>query len=75
MDTPGGCAAIQTNLRRLEKWDNMDLMQVNKVKCKILHIGRNNSTYEYMLGYKWLESSLGKKDPGVLCDSKLTTSQ
>lgn len=40
--TPDGCAAIQNNLGRLEKWDERNLLKFIKGKGQILHEGRNN---------------------------------
>ncbi|KAK4828695.1 hypothetical protein QYF61_000533 [Mycteria americana] len=41
-DTPEGCAAIETDLNRLEKWADTNLMKFKKEKCKVLHLERNN---------------------------------
>ncbi|KAK4831192.1 hypothetical protein QYF61_015924 [Mycteria americana] len=45
------------------------------MKCKVLHLGRNSSMHQYMLGATHLESSLAEKDLGVLVDTKLNMSQ
>jgi len=47
--TPGGCAAIQGDLDRLESWGKGNLMKSNKGKCRVLHLGRNNPMHQYRL--------------------------
>lgn len=47
-------------------------MQENK--WLVLHLGRNNSIYQYMLGTEKLESNFEKKALGVLVESKLNMS-
>ena len=63
---PEGCAAIQKDLNRLEKWADRNLMKFSKERCKVLHLGNNNLLYWCMLGATQLESSLAEKDLGVL---------
>jgi len=50
-------------------------MNLNKGKCKILPLRRNNPRHQYILGTDWLESSSEEKDLGVLVDSKLNINQ
>ena len=74
-DAPEGCAAIQGDLDRLEKWPNRNFMKSNKEKGKVLDLRKNNSMHQYTLGVTELESSLAEKELGVLVDTKLNMSQ
>ena len=46
-DTPYGCAAIQKDLNRLQKWTDGNLMMFTKGKCKVPHLQRNNPRCQY----------------------------
>ena len=47
----------------------------NKSKCKILHLGRRNTHYQYKLKDERTERSPDEKDLGVLVDGELYVSQ
>ncbi|KAK4829514.1 hypothetical protein QYF61_005153 [Mycteria americana] len=66
-DTPEGRASIQNDLDKPEKGADKNLMKFNKGKCKVLHVGRNNPSHQYMLGANQPESNFAEKDLGVQC--------
>jgi len=50
-------------------------MKFNKSKCRVLHLGRNNSMCQYRPGVDLVQSSSVQRDLGVLVDGKLIMSQ
>jgi len=74
-DTPEGCAAIPRDLSRLDEWADRNRMKFNEGKCKVLHLGRNKSMHQYMLGADQLRNSFAEKALGVLVGTRLTVRQ
>jgi len=74
-DTLAGCVTIQQDLNRLESWAGRNLMRFNKVKCRVLRLGRNNRIRQYRLGDDLLQMSSVEKEMGVLVASRLAMSQ
>ncbi|GAB0188996.1 cAMP-dependent protein kinase inhibitor alpha [Grus japonensis] len=70
VNTPEGRDAIQRDLDRLGRWARVNLLKLNKAKCKVLHMGSGNSKHSYRLGGEWIESS-SEKDLEVVFDACL----
>lgn len=50
-------------------------MKFDKGRCRVLHLGMNNTMYQKRLGTDLLKRSSVDKDQGVLVDNRMTTSQ
>ena len=44
-------------------------MDFNVGKCKVMHIGRNNMKFGYLMNGEWLEKCDYEKDLGVMIHS------
>lgn len=40
-NTPDGCASIQRDIKKLDKWAGRSTMKFNTGKCQVLPLGRN----------------------------------
>ncbi|XP_010123445.1 PREDICTED: TBC1 domain family member 5-like, partial [Chlamydotis macqueenii] len=47
--TPNGCAAIQRDFDKLEKWADRNFMKFNENNCKVLHLRKKNLRHQYVL--------------------------
>ena len=75
VDTAEGRDASQRNLDKLKRQALVNLMRLNKAKCKISCLGSRDPRYVYKLREEFLESSLAEKDLEILVDEKLNMSQ
>lgn len=64
--SPHGCAALQKDLVRLEKWADRTVVKFNKGKIQVLHQMWNNPMHHYRL-----ETKSTEKELVVLVDTKL----
>ena len=67
---------LQEDLWKLEHWAKIMLMKFHPLKCKVLHLGRNNQKAEYFMhnddgSLHKLENPDVEKDLGVFTDYKL----
>lgn len=59
---------IQSDLSRLEKQADRNIMQFSKGKCKVLYLERNNPLNQYTAGTTQMKRSLAKNDLEILVD-------
>ena len=66
---------LQNAIDELYQWTQKWLLMFNKEKCKILHLGKNNSKHEYFVGLNndriALEETDLEKDLGIYIDPDL----
>ena len=62
---------IQEDLNILEQWSEKWLMKFNPSKCKVMHIGKNNTKYDYTLFGQNLTKVTSERDLGVIISNDL----
>ncbi|XP_076061759.1 uncharacterized protein LOC143037434 isoform X1 [Oratosquilla oratoria] len=66
---------IQEDLDKLQQWSEKWLMKFNTSKCKVMHLGKNNSKYDYKLFGNSLTKVDSEKDLGVIISNDLKSSK
>lgn len=80
-DTSEGCAVLQRDLDRLEKWANRSLMESNKGNHKALSWRRNNPRHwgtqctQVLSRYSPAAAAVHRKDLEALMDTRLSKIQ
>ena len=72
VDTPEGWDAIQRDLNRLQRWNQVDLMRFDRSKCRFLHLSQGKLCYQYRLASIRMEHNPIGRDLGVLVDGSWT---
>jgi hypothetical protein len=67
--------ALQDTLDKLCEWAETWGMKFNKDKCKILHVGNNNPSYEYYMQGTKLATIDEERDVGVIIHKSLKPSR
>ena len=66
---------MQESLNKLHKWAEIWGMVFNVDKCKVMHIGKNNSKHNYTMNGQILQKTSEEKDVGILISDTMKPSQ
>ena len=66
---------LRTDLKKLDEWAKNWQMEFNKDKCVVMHIGKANNQFQYMLGDNLLKKSTQERDLGIIIDSSMKFSE
>jgi len=62
---------LQDDLNRIQQWSDKWQLRFNSTKCKVIHLGHDNSKVTYTMTNDSVEHSIEEKDLGVWTDNKL----
>jgi ribonucleases P/MRP protein subunit RPP40 len=65
---------LQQDLQRLVDWSARWLMEFNAAKCTVIHVGRNNERFEYVMGTQTLTAVEEERDLGVVITADMKCS-
>ena len=78
VNTPEDTKTLQTDLTKLKQWTNQWQLRFSAEKCKVMHLGINNTKQDYTKQKdgkaKQLETTDLEKDLGVYIDPGFTFS-
>ena len=74
VDSVDDSSEMQNAINKVLQWSNEWQMTFNVDKCKVMHFGRNNQKYQYLMNGQPLQTSDCEKDIGVLISSDLKPS-
>ena len=66
---------LQNDLNTISGWSNKWLLKFNISKCSVMHFGKNNKRYNYVLDENILKDSNSEKDLGVITTTNLKPKQ
>ena len=66
---------IQRDLDRLIAWADRWQMEFNSKKCQVMHLGKDNTNFNYEMEGCWLEAVEEGKDLGVVIDRTMKFSK
>ena len=65
---------LQDDLCKLAEWSDKWMLEFNKEKCKVMHIGKKNTCHQYTLKNATLSSTDQERDLGIIITSSLKPS-
>ena len=68
------CDILQKDLVSLQKWSEDWQMQFNVDKCKVMHFGKHNPEFKYIMANTQLVTVHEEKDLGILISDDLKPS-
>ena len=71
MNTEDEIKELEEDLKKLQKWSEMNDMKFNTDKYSVMHCGINNRKHQYKLYGKILRETNSEKDLGVIVDKDM----
>ena len=69
---PRGREGLQADIDALLRWSERWLLPFNASKCKVMHLGHQNTIIKYSLGGTLLEATVEERDLGIIVDPNMT---